>query len=100
VIDILPLDFSHLPDVNIVWNSLPDSNDERYLDEDLVYITVGDRYAVDAGWYHGKFGVWVVRDNDWENLVECVELEDVHEVQAEIIRLVVEYSSRSINGNN
>lgn len=93
VTGILELDFSHLSNVEVRWNSLPDCNDERDLGEDMIYVRVGEHVAVDAGYYHGGvFRVDVIRDDDWENPVESVEPRDVFGVQAEVTRLVNKYS--------
>jgi hypothetical protein len=78
----LPVDVSGIPGIRVHWAEIYDTLDNRYHDEDLAWIELGNGYAVDAGWYgwdDGAFGVWVVKGNDWENPVELHETRDPRE---------------------
>jgi len=90
--EFLPVDLSHLPGVKVVWWNVWDSRDPVWTDEDMAFIHVTDRVDIDVGFYRdGRFSVWVVQDNDWEDLVEEARTDDPRELPAIVKRLAEKY---------
>lgn len=60
------------------------------LSEDLLLISFFEgRYSIDVGWYSdNRFSVLLIKDMDWQNPVELIEVQTPNEVIGAITSLI------------
>ncbi len=74
-------------------------NSLKYLEEDLLQITISNSILIDLGWYgnfetnEGSFKIYVIKNNDWDNPIRIESSKSQIEISRKIEMILLEFTN-------